>query len=410
MHIVLANQWFPPESGWGGVATYNYFIARAFRSLGHQVTVLASRTNPSQPATQETDGMRIHRLFVRDAYRLRRLPFVGRYVRPIQQLRYATMVDRVLRELHREQPIDVIEFAEVNAEGFFYTRTPQTAVVVRCHTPTFILARYYDRREMQFDTRIIGWCEKDMILRAHARSAPSHDMAQTVADATGIPIEKFAVVPNALSLDEFSIQPRPQSLSSTVSILFVGRLERVKGVAVLAQAIPKVVARVPNVRFIFAGEELRTASGTSQRAELEAELTSNGVQSHVEFVGAVDHATLMSLYQRADICVVPSTLYESFSYTCAQAMAAGKPVVATRIGGIPETVDDGVSGIIVSPGNVDELAQAIIRLACDQGLREQMGRAGRAKAAREFDAIKVAGKNLAIYERAINYFRAQKRL
>jgi hypothetical protein len=81
------------------------------------------------------------------------------------------MVDHVLRELHREQPIDVVEFAEVNAEGFFYTHTPQTAVVVRCHTPTFILARYYDRREMQFDTRIIGWCERSHP-PCHARSVP----------------------------------------------------------------------------------------------------------------------------------------------------------------------------------------------------------------------------------------------
>lgn len=408
MHIVLANQWFPPESGWGGVATYNYFIARAYRSMGHQVTVVASRTSPDLPAVQQSDGIRIHRLLVRDAYRLRRLPFVGRYIRPIQQLRYAATVDRVLRELHREQPIDIVEFADVNAEGFFYTRTPQTAVVVRCHTPTFILARYYDRREMQFDTRIIGWCEKDMILRAHARTAPSRDMAQTVTAATGMPVERFSVVPNALGLDEFPNQPVSQSRRNTVSVLFVGRLERVKGVAVLAQAIPKIIANAPNVGFIFAGEDLRTARGTSQRAELEADFAVKGVQSHAEFTGAVDQATLINLYQRADICVVPSMLYESFSYTCAQAMAAGKPVVATRIGGIPETVDDGVSGIIVSPGNVGELAQATVRLACDPGLREQMGRAGRAKVAREFDAVHIAKKNIEVYERAIAEFSTRR--
>lgn len=408
MHIVLANQWFPPESGWGGVATYNYFIARAFRSLGHQVTVVASRTSPNLPATHEANGVRIHRLLVHDAYRLRRLPLVGRYVRPIQQLQYSAKVNRVLRDLHREEPIDVVEFAEVNAEGFFYTRSPQTPVVIRCHTPTFILARYYDRREMQFDSSIIGWCEKDMIRRAHARSTPSHDMAQTVADAIHMPVEKFAVVPNALSLDEFPNQSVSQSLNSSVSVLFVGRLERVKGVAVLAHAIPKIVANVPNVRFIFAGEDLRTARGTSQRAELEADFAAKSVQSNVEFTGAVDQTTLINLYQRADICVVPSMLYESFSYTCAQAMAAGKPVVATHIGGIPETVEDGVNGIIVSPGNVVELGQAIIRLACDPGLRAQMGRAGRAKVAREFDAAQVAKKNIEVYERAIAEFSARR--
>jgi glycosyltransferase involved in cell wall biosynthesis len=187
-------------------------------------------------------------------------------------------------------------------------------------------------------------------------------------------------VPNALSLTDFPNHPITESPHHLVTVLHVGRLERVKGVAVLAQAIPKIIANAPNVRFIFAGEDLRTARGTSQRAELEADFAAKGVQSHIEFAGAVEQATLVNLYQRADICVMPSILYESFSYTCAQAMAAGKPVVATRIGGIPETVDDGVSGIIVSPGNVDELAQAIIRLACDPDLRARMGSAGRDKA------------------------------
>ncbi len=414
MHIVIANQWFPPESGWGGVATYNYFIARAYRSLGHRVTVIASRTNPTQPAIQETDGIWIRRLLVRDAYLRRRLPLIGRYVRPFQQLRYALNVNRRLRDLHRQQPIDVVEFAEVNAEGFFYARAPQAAVVVRCHTPTFILARYYGRREMKFDTSIIGWCEKDLVRRAHERTTPSLDTARTVADAIKIPIEKFSIIPNALSLAEFPSHPIVQSLNLAVSqslklpvsILYVGRLERVKGVDVLARAIPDVVAEIPNVLFVFAGEDLRTSQGTSQRAELESQFTAAGVRSRVEFVGAVDRATLIDLYRHADICVVPSMLYESFSYTCAEAMAAGKPVVASRIGGIPETVDDDVTGVVVTAGNEHELVEAIIRLARDPGLRTKLGEAGREKVMREFDAVKVAQRNLHVYERAIQAFHA----
>lgn len=120
MHLVLANQWYPPESGWGGVGMYNYAVSRAYAELGHQVTVVASRLAENIPAAHHANGVAVCRILVQDNYRLRRLPLLGRYVRPFQQLRYARQVAQMLRALHAAQPLDVVEFAEVNAEGFFF--------------------------------------------------------------------------------------------------------------------------------------------------------------------------------------------------------------------------------------------------------------------------------------------------
>jgi glycogen synthase len=399
MHIVLANQWYPPESGWGGISMYNHVMAHAYRALGHEVTVIASRTSSSISATSESDGIRVRRLLVRDAYRLRRLPGLGRYVRPLQQLAYSWRVSQTLKHLHRLQSIDVIEFAEVNAEGLFFARKPVAPMVVRCHTPTLILRRYYQGNEIPYDTRIIGACERRLIRSAHALSAPSNDMARLIERECGLPSQTISVIPNALCVKEITQTSLPKA-ENRVDILHVGRLERVKGVVVLAEVIPQVLRRCPNAHFTFIGEDRRTMRGTSQRAEIETYLATAGASAHVEFRGAVDQAELEACYQRADICVVPSMLYESFSYTCAQAMAAGKPVVATRIGGIPETVGDGVSGILVTPGRADELASAIIQLLGDGDLRTQMGRAGREKVAAEFDPLKIAQSTLHVYERA----------
>jgi glycosyltransferase involved in cell wall biosynthesis len=164
-----------------------------------------------------------------------------------------------------------------------------------------------------------------------------------------------------------------------------------------------LVLRRVAARFVLIGEDSTTAAGGSQRAELEAQLRQANALDSVEFAGEVDQAALGDWYRGADICVVPSLLYESFSYTCAQAMAWYKPVVATRIGGIPETVEDGVTGSIVEPGDVGQLADALVRLAQDAGLRAAMGRAGREKALGEFDARKVAKDNLEVYARAISH-------
>lgn len=407
MHLVLANQWFPPEGGRGGVAMWNDTVAHAYRALGHQVTVITSRTSAQTPALKEIDGIRVYRLLVNDAYRWRKLPAVGHYVREVQQVTYARRVDRALRELHREQPFDVVEFAEVNAEGFFYARNPLTPFVVRCHTPTFVLIRYHAVREMPYDTRIVNWAEKNLIHRAHALTAPSHDMARNIARECGVSEDVITVIPNALKSDVFPILPDYPitQIPNDLTILHVGRLERVKGVTILADAIPLILREVSSARFVFIGEDRPTERGTSQRAELERALTEAGVGDRVNFVGGLDQPDLLTWYRRADICVVPSMLYESFSYTCAQAMAAGKPVVASRIGGIPETVDHDLSGVLVSPGNAEELAGAIICLARDPARRERMGHAGREKVTREFNPIKVAQRNLEVYERAKEAFQ-----
>jgi glycosyltransferase involved in cell wall biosynthesis len=402
MHIVLANQWFPPENGRGGVAMHNYALANAYHTLGHQVTVITSHRAGNAPE-RETGGVRVRWLGVGDAHRWRRLPLVGRYVRQVQQLAYSWRVDQAIRQLHREQPVDVVEFAEVNAEGFFYARSPQTPFVVRCHTPTFVLERYYDPLERSYDTRIIRLCEKDVIRRACALTTPSRDMARVIADECQIPVQSIAVIPNALCLDEF-LQQADHSGDDKITILYVGRLERAKGITVLSDAIPRIIRSVPNVRFVLIGDDRPTARNTSQREELERRLSESSVLP-VRFLGGVPRSVLLDWYNRADICVVPSLLYESFSYTCAQAMAAGKPVVASRIGGIPETVDDGVTGLLVTPGDVNELTEALVQLAQDRFLRERMGRAGREKVEREFDAIQVAQQNLDVYRQAIEQFQ-----
>src|SRR5919108_4876320 len=131
----------------------------------------------------------------------------------------------------------------------------------------------------------------------------------------------------------------------------------------LSRAIPQVLQEAPYVRFMFIGDDRQDECGRSWQQRLEAFFREQRVDDRVVFCGATDQPTLLEWYRKADIAVVPSLVYESFSYTCAQAMAAGLPVVASRIGGIPETVGDGVSGLLVEPGDVTGLAQAIVRLA-----------------------------------------------
>jgi glycosyltransferase involved in cell wall biosynthesis len=404
MHVALVCRWYPPHSGFGGVAMHNYYLARALVAMGHRVTVIAARWSPDVPAVAECEGVVVHRLLSEHRSWMHRLPVLGRHARAFVQWCYSRRVAQALRSLERTDRPDVVEFADIEAEGYAYLRgRPRCPVVVRCHTPAFVLHRYHQAEERPWATGRIEARERLCIRRATALTAPSHDMARTVAAECGLPESRLAVIPNALDVTPFLSASRRQEDAARGEgpvVLHVGRLDRGKGIAVLAEAIPQVLARAPEARFVFVGEDRSDGRGRTWCSRLDEEFRTRNVRDRVQLLGGVSQSELVAWYGRADVAAVPSLIYESFSYTCAQAAAAGLPVVASRIGGIPETIPDGVAGLITEPGDAVGLADALSRLAGDRTLRRRLGEAGREKAVREFDAPVVAERMAKFYSEA----------
>lgn len=391
MHIVLANRWYPPYTGYGGVAMYDYYLAHALVALGHRVTILAARWSQEIPECEDDQGVTVRRIYFPDRNRLNRLPLVGRYARPFLQWLYSRDVAKALKLLDKADPFDVVEFAEVNAEGWAYLhQRVRRPVVVRCHTPTFVLRDHYTPAEMPYDTVWTTRMEQDCIRRADALTAPSQDMARTVSERMGFSVERFTVIPNPLNVQAFAVERQQKSPEEEIVVLHVGRLDRVKGVEVLAQAIPSIVQQYPNVRFVYVGDDRPTGQGDTWRQRLTAGFVQAGVDSHVTFTGPVDHAGLLDWYRRADIAVVPSLVYESFSYTVAQAMAAGLAVIATRSGGIPETL--GNSGLLVPQGDPQALQAALVGLVTTPESRVRLQRQAISRI-QAFDAQWIAGSS-----------------
>lgn len=374
--------------------------------MGHRVTIITARHSEQVATCEKQDELEIRRIDVRDAYYLRKLPWAGRYVRSLQNLQYSWKVNQVIRQVHQQDTIDVVEFAEINGEAFFFARKPLVPFVVRCHTPTFVLQRHYLAAENPHNETLTIYAEKACLRRASALTAPSGHLAGEIAGELSLPKNQIHVIPNALDVTIFSPYNSEtiktnKGANAEITILHVGRLERVKGIEVLAHAIPGISRSVPNTRFIFIGDDRPDEHGESWRKRLEAYFREQNLLNRVIFLGGIGQKELLDWYQRADIAVVPTLNYESFSYTCAQAMAAGLPVVASRIGGIPETVEDGVSGLLLEPGNVQDLRGAVIKLAQDPALRRQMGQAGRQRAAKYFSAEIIARKTLEIYHQLV---------
>ena len=151
-----------------------------------------------------------------------------------------------------------------------------------------------------------------------------------------------------------------------------------KGITDLVEAARIVLQRIPPAHFLLAGEG-------QHRNEYMAMARTLGMEEHFTWTGLVHNPVAEGLYAAADVVCQVSRWEEAFGWVIAEAMAAGRPLVATRVGGIPELVTDGGNGFLVAPRAPAEIAERLVQLLEDSALRARMGAAGRLAAERKFD-------------------------
>lgn len=173
---------------------------------------------------------------------------------------------------------------------------------------------------------------------------------------------------------------RAERKDKTPQLIFVGRLAAVKGVPVLFDALPQVLRDFPDLKVTLIGDG-------PDRAQLEAMARD---LPQVAFAGYRSQTEVAEMLQQADMLVLPS-FAEGVPVVLMEAMAARLPVVTTQVAGIPELVENHISGRLVPPGDADALAQAIALLLADASRRDKMGDAGRAKVIAEYSATREAG-------------------
>jgi phosphatidylinositol alpha-mannosyltransferase len=187
----------------------------------------------------------------------------------------------------------------------------------------------------------------------------------------------YDIIPNGIDLAHFSpnVAPLPEYQDGKINILFVGRLEKRKGLEYLLKAYRLIKPDFANCRLIVVGP------GNKTRSKYENEVIEMGI-TDVIFTGGVDYDLLPRYYKTADIFIAPATGHESFGIVLLEAMATGKPVVASNISGYASVITDGAEGILVPPKQEVPLAQAIVSLMKHPELRLQMGQKGMEKASK----------------------------
>ncbi len=352
----------------GGVQDHVAHLSARFRELGHTVKILTS----SSDEQSQTDG---------DVYALggvRGVPANGSIARITLSMGLAKRVKQILRSerfdvVHLHEPLlpmlplTVLRLSDAVNVGTFHAYSEGSYGYLWGRS---ILMRYFRR------------------LDGCIAVSPA---ARTFA-AQYFPAN-YAVIPNGIDTAEFmsGARPIPEFCDGKLNMLFFGRLEKRKGLRYLLRAYPLIKSAFPNVRLIVAGE------GTA-RSGYQQWVAKNNIRDIV-FTGRVSNEDRARVFASADVFCAPNTGGESFGLVLLEAMAAGKPVVASAIPGYTSVVTDGTDGLLFPPKDSQALSTTMCRVLADSGLRERLGAAGQAKSSR-YDWNVVADSVLAYYQQA----------
>jgi phosphatidyl-myo-inositol alpha-mannosyltransferase len=347
----------------GGVQSHVLQLARVMRARGHEVSVLA----PASPDTPLPD-------YVVSAGRAVPIPYNG----SVSRLQFSPAVHGRVKRWLLQGEFDVLHLHEPNAPSLsmWALRVAEGPIVATFHTSTTksLTLTVFQGVLRPWHEKIVGRIAVSDVARRWQMEALGSDAVEI---PNGVDVNSLASAP---LLDGY---PRPGK-----TVLFLGRYDEPrKGMAILLDALPKVVERFGDVQLLIVGrgdeDQLRGQAG--------------GLVENIRFLGLVDDAAKASAMRSADVYCAPNTGGESFGIVLVEAMAAGTPVVASDLDAFRRVLRDGEVGSLVPVGDAAALADALIAVLANDVLREHYLAAASETVGR-YDWSVVAGQIMRVYE------------
>ncbi len=360
---VLILSWEYPPVIEGGLARHVRKLAEALVRQGVTVDVLTRGVGRRGRRSREHGGVTVHR--VREPGWPRDL---DRFVAWVERMNEDMLLaGEALAQEHDYDLIHGHDWLVAQASAALADRI-EVPYITTIHATEHGRHQGWVKDEPQAHIHAI---ERRMAQRADATIVCSYYMRGHVADIFDIDEGRVAVIPNGVDPSELQPSGDLQALRASFAapheklVLLVGRLVYEKGFQLALDALPGVIERVGDVRFLVAG------SGTHE-AELKAQAERLGLGEHGTFVGWIGDDVLHSLYRIADLCVIPS-IYEPFGLVALEAMASGCPCIVADTGGLREVVPVGERvGLRFNGGDAEHLGVMIERLLVDDELRDRL--------------------------------------
>jgi glycosyltransferase involved in cell wall biosynthesis len=303
--------------------------------------------------------------------------------------RYETDLPAMARLIRfiRNQRFDVVHthLPQSNTAGRLAAWLAGTPVIVATEHNTYFMK---SRAAVLMD-RVLSFASARLV-------AVSGAVREFASQQAGIPVDRFVIIPNGIEID---VMPRLDGSqrrakkavfgfdAQAAVCLTVGRLVPQKGIDVLIESADRVRRRFPKAVFVVAG-------GGQGEGGLRARIAEEGLEGCVHLLGP--RSDVHELMEISDILVMPSR-WEGLPVAMLEACAHGLPVVASRVGGIPEVIESGITGLLVEPDDPAALAGGILTLLKDPTMRQALGAAARDRVVERFDARRVASRMGELY-------------
>ena len=373
MKIALVSPYDYPYPG--GVVKHIFYLEREFRRVGHDVRIIAACSEDVGDVPEQV---------IKVSGSIAHIPFAGSTAR----ITLSPLVYRRVKKILEQEQFDVIHLHEPMTPTLplsvlrHVPLSPQSVVVGTFHAyreDNYPGYEYVKRVLDRFFERLDGCIVVSEVVREYMISYFPGD---------------YRVIPNGIDVERFSnpaLRPIEQFDDGKLNILFVGRLDKRKGFKYLIRAYARVKEAIPRTRLLVVG-----AYDKEDKAEFVLYARKHGLRD-VRFIGPVSEEDLPRYYRTCDVFCAPSTGFESFGIILLEAMAAGKPIVASDIDGYRTVLQDGMEGLLIPPEDEQRLADGLICLLKEPALRERMGRQGQAKA-QYYSWQKVAQQVLDYYQ------------
>ena len=385
--VVLISGDYAPNIG--GLAGHVYELAQALHDAHHQVTVITSVSSEAKESVP---------------WSVFRIPPKISQARWIARPQIVSSTKTIIHRLQQQGAADLIHWHTLDHFCQAVKSLRHPAKVFTNHTSHFTAALERGRHSRL--RRQIG--------HANAWITVSERLRENTLEL-GMPSDRVELITNGVNVREF--RPRDQKKcraelglpQDTVLVLYAGRVEKVKGTDVLAEAIEQIRESHPQstLRFVFVGDHARAKTSEFEQS-IDKMLSAAKSEDLVIYKGPQPRHEMPKYYAAADITVLPSR-NEATSLTALESMACATPVVASSVGGLVQIISNEDDGILIEPENSETLANAIVNLANDERRIKQLGDSARKKVVESWSWATVAEQTAEVYSRVLASSRKESK-
>ena len=380
MKVLVTSPDYLPNVG--GVAAHVHQLTRTLAALGHEVVVVKSDWGNRPTEVKRIGDVEAHYIYCGRP----RIPKLSVLLR-------ARRASRYIEALHRQRSFDVLHWHHYYLGCLEIRKSCRDIPRLFTNHSSMYLVDFYGGRKRKLR---YGMGHADWII------APSRELVE--ASRVLLPPDRCVYIPNGVDAEQFrpdlagdDVRRRFNIPGDAPLVVTARRLVPKCGVIYLARAAERILTEVPEARLLVVGDG-------SEYAAIAAAVDTPICRGKFILTGRLPNTEMPAILAAADIAALPS-LVEATSIFGLEAMACGCAIVGTRVGGIPEIVDEGRHGLLVPPEDPPALAEAILSLVRDAGKRRAMQSASRQRVLEHFTWARIAERTAEVYEKARAVFR-----